>query len=40
VAACVHVTDGIEPRTVWRAAYDEGYDRYRALYPALRPLQT
>ena len=40
VAACVHVTDGIEPRPDWRAAYDEGYDRYRMLYPALRPLEN
>jgi xylulokinase len=37
-AACVHVTDGTEPAADWRAAYDEGYDRFRELYPTLRPL--
>jgi len=40
VAACVHVTDRIEPDPDWRAAYDEGYARYRGLYPALRPLEA
>ena len=40
VAACVHVTDRIEPSRDWIAAYDEGYARYRGLYPALRPLET
>jgi xylulokinase len=39
VAACVHVTDRIEPNPDWLSAYDEGYDRYRVLYPALRPLE-
>jgi xylulokinase len=38
VAACVHVVDRIEPDPQWRAAYDEGYERYRRLYPALKPL--
>jgi xylulokinase len=39
VAACVHVIDRIEPNPEWRALYDEGYARYRELYPALRPLE-
>ncbi len=39
VAACVHVTDRTEPDAEWTATYDEGYDRFRALYPALRPLE-
>jgi xylulokinase len=40
VAACVHVTDRIEPNPDWTAAYEDGYARYRGLYPALRPLET
>jgi xylulokinase len=39
VAACVTVTDRTEPDRAWAAAYDEGYARFRALYPALRPLE-
>ncbi len=39
VAACVRVTERIEPDPAWTAAYADGYARYRALYPALRPLQ-
>jgi xylulokinase len=39
VAACVTVTDRTEPDQAWAAAYDEGYTRFRALYPALRPLE-
>jgi xylulokinase len=38
VAACVHVVDRIEPDPAWRERYDEGYQRYRRLYPALEPL--
>jgi hypothetical protein len=26
----------VEPRDDWSAAYDEGYERFRALYPAIR----
>jgi xylulokinase len=40
VAACVHVTDRIEPNAGWQGAYEDGYGRFRALYPALRPLET
>jgi xylulokinase len=32
---CVAVEKVIEPDGVWSAAYDEGYDVFRALYPVL-----
>jgi xylulokinase len=38
VASAVRVTQRIEPEPAWAAAYASGYDRYRALYPTLRPL--
>jgi xylulokinase len=38
VAACVRVRDRIEPDPAWRAAYEEGYARYRELYPTLSRL--
>jgi xylulokinase len=37
VAACVRIRDEIEPVPEWRRRYDEEYERFRALYPALRP---
>jgi len=37
VAECVRVTGRVEPEPSWRLAYDEGYERFRALYPAVRP---
>ncbi len=37
VAECVRVTARVEPNEAWTSAYDEGYDRFRALYPAVRP---
>jgi len=40
VARCVRVKDAVEPDPVWAAAYDDGYERFRALYPALRPLEV
>jgi xylulokinase len=40
VAACVHVTGRIEPNPDWRGAYEDGYGRFRELYPALKPLET
>jgi xylulokinase len=40
VARCVRAGDRIEPDPGWVAAYDEGYERFRALYPALRPLEV
>ena len=39
VDACVRVSDRIEPDPGWQAAYEDGYARYRVLYPALRTLQ-
>lgn len=29
----------VEPVPEWREAYESGYDRFRAIYPALRPLE-
>ena len=40
VAACVRVSDRIEPEPAWQAAYEDGYARYRELYPALRTLRS
>jgi xylulokinase len=39
VARCVRVRDRVEPDPDWSAAYELGYDRYRLLYPTLRPLE-
>jgi xylulokinase len=39
VARCVRVGGRIEPEPAWVEAYARGYDRFRALYPALRPLE-
>jgi xylulokinase len=39
VAACVRVRDIVEPDPTWQEIYAEGYGRYRALYPALKPLE-
>jgi xylulokinase len=39
VARTVHVRDVVEPEPAWHHAYDEGYARFRLLYPALRPLE-
>ena len=39
VAACVRVRERLEPNDAWHDAYEAGYARYRALYPALRPLE-
>ena len=35
VAACVHVRETVEPVPEWAAAYAEGYERFRRLYPVL-----
>jgi len=40
VARCVRIRDTIEPDSEWRVAYEEGYRRFRMLYPALRPLEA
>jgi xylulokinase len=39
VTACVRLQDPVEPDPRWRAAYEDGYRRFRLLYPALRPLE-
>ena len=39
VDACVRVSDTIEPNPAWEAVYEDGYRRYRALYPALQPFE-
>ena len=39
VAATVRVRDRIEPEPAWQQAYEDGYARYRQLYPALRSLR-
>jgi xylulokinase len=40
VEACVRTRDTVEPDPAWVDAYADGYERFRALYPALRPLQV
>lgn len=40
VAACVHASGLTEPDPEWAGAYEGGYARFRALYPALRPLEA
>jgi xylulokinase len=39
VARCVHVRERVEPNPVWHDAYEAGYARFRALYPAVRSLE-
>jgi xylulokinase len=39
VARCVRVGERVEPDPAWAAEYERGYERFRALYPALRPLE-
>jgi xylulokinase len=39
VEACVRVRDTVDPDPDWQAVYEEGYARFRALYPALRHLE-
>ncbi|HXG75096.1 MAG TPA: xylulokinase [Gaiellaceae bacterium] len=39
VQACVRVRETVEPNAAWAAAYEEGYARFRALYPALRGVE-
>ncbi|HEY4620659.1 MAG TPA: xylulokinase [Gaiellaceae bacterium] len=39
VAACVRVRDTVEPNPEWARAYEEGYARFRALYPAVRGVE-
>jgi xylulokinase len=37
VAACLRVREVVEPEPTWQKTYVEGYQRFRELYPALRP---
>ena len=39
VASCVRVRDTVEPNADWARAYEEGYARFRVLYPALKGLE-
>jgi xylulokinase len=39
VAACVRARGVVEPNAVWARTYDEGYARFRHLYPAIRSLE-
>jgi xylulokinase len=39
VATCVRLLDPVEPDPEWQSAYERGYQRFRSLYPALRPLE-
>ena len=39
VAACVRVRDAVEPDPEWQRVYEDGYARFRSLYPALRGLE-
>ena len=38
VTRCVRVRARTEPKADWVSAYADGYERFRRLYPALRPL--
>ncbi len=40
VTTCVRVRETIEPNLTWARAYDEGYARFRELYPALRGVEV
>jgi xylulokinase len=39
-SACVRVRDRMEPQPAWRETYEAGYERFRSLYPAVRPLEA
>jgi xylulokinase len=39
VDACVRVRGTVEPDPQWVRAYEEGYRRYRSLYPAIKGVQ-
>ncbi|HET7744847.1 MAG TPA: FGGY-family carbohydrate kinase, partial [Gaiellaceae bacterium] len=40
VSACVRVRETVEPNAAWASVYEEGYARFRELYPALRRLEA
>jgi xylulokinase len=39
VAACVSVRATVEPDAAWQAVYEDGYGRFRSLYPALKEVR-
>ncbi len=39
VVSCVRVRGRVEPEPAWREAYEAGYARFCAAYPAVRPLE-
>jgi xylulokinase len=39
VSACIRVRETVEPNPSWAPAYEEGYARFRSLYPALRRVE-
>ncbi len=39
VETCVRVRGAVEPDREWQPVYEEGYRRFRSLYPALRRLE-
>ena len=40
VAECVRTGEPVEPNPDWAPAYEAGYSRFRALYPALRGVEV
>jgi xylulokinase len=40
VAACVRVRTTVEPDAAWQRAYEDGYGRFRSLYPALKEVRA
>jgi xylulokinase len=38
-ASCVGVRETVEPNAVWQDVYDEGYARFRRLYPATKEVR-
>jgi xylulokinase len=40
VAACVRVGETVAPEPGWSDAYEEAYERYRLLYPALKATEV
>jgi xylulokinase len=39
VRTCVRIRDVVEPEPEWEKIYAAGHERFRAAYPALRPLE-
>jgi xylulokinase len=39
IEACVSVRSTIDPVSSWMTAYEDGYEQFRALYPALRSVR-